>query len=111
MMMKPSVVRDRRRHLRIASERPVQVRCGTTGRYIAGHTVNVSDGGCLLRLDGPVGVTAGQSVTVGIAPRRLRTCFMHDDMQAGTVVRRLAHDGTQHVAVAFENARVLAVAG
>ena len=110
-MMKSSVVRDRRRHLRVACQRPVKVRCGVTGRYVSGHTVDVSDGGCLLRLDGPVGIQPGQSVTVGIAQHRLQSLFLHDDMLAGTVVRRLGHGFTQHVAVAYENARVLAIAG
>lgn len=110
IMVKPSLVKDRRRHLRVPCDRAVKVRCGVTGKYVAGRTVDLSDGGCLLELEERVAMTAGQAVTVGITHRPLQALILTDDMVAGTVVRRLGHAGLQHVAISFENARVLAIA-
>ncbi len=109
-MMIAHFVRDRRRHVRMPLERPVKVRSGVTGRYIAGRTVDISDGGCLLRLEGFHHLAAGQSVRVGIAYRPGQSLLLADDMLEGTVVRRLGHGDTQHVAITFENANTLAEA-
>lgn len=110
-MIMPNLTRDRRRYPRVPCDRPVKVRCGVTGKYVAGQTLDVSDGGCLMRLDGDQSVKAGQSVRVGIAYRTNQALILADDMVEGTVVRRLGHGGAQHVAVTFENATILAEAG
>ncbi|MEM7624873.1 MAG: PilZ domain-containing protein [Planctomycetota bacterium] len=110
-MIMPTLTRDRRRHVRVPYERPVKIRCAVTGKYIAGQTLDISDGGCLMWLDGRQSVKAGQSVRVGIAYRTNQTLILADDMVEGTVVRRLGHGDAQHVAVSFENSTVLAEAG
>lgn len=110
-MIMPILTRDRRRSARIACEKPVKVRCGTTGKYLAGETVDVSDGGCLLRLDRRVIVETGQSVRVGISHRPVQALILADDMVEGKIVRRFGHGDTQQVAVSFETSTVLAEAG
>ncbi len=110
-MIMPLLTRDRRRSTRIACEKPVKVRCGMTGKYLSGETVDVSDGGCLMRLDRRVIVEAGQMVRVGIAHRPIQSLILADDMIEGKIVRRFGHGDTQHVAVSFVSATILAEAG
>ncbi|MEM1107507.1 MAG: PilZ domain-containing protein [Planctomycetota bacterium] len=100
-MIMPILTRDRRRSPRVPCEKPVKVRCGQTGKYLTGETVDVSDGGCLMRLDRRVIVETGQNVRVGIAHRPVQTLILADDMIEGHIVRRFGHGDTQHVAVSF----------
>lgn len=58
---------DQRQHERLATARPVKLRCGDSGRYIAGMTINVSDGGLLLRMMGKASLRAGRPVQVILA--------------------------------------------
>ena len=109
-MIMRNMTLDRRRHVRVPCDRPVKVRCGVTGKYLGGETVDLSDGGCLMRLDGRISVAAGQSVRVAIARRKHQPLILADDMIEGTIVRRLGHGDCQHVAVSFENSTVLAEA-
>ncbi|MEM6459300.1 MAG: PilZ domain-containing protein [Planctomycetota bacterium] len=110
-MIMPLLARDRRRHVRVACERPVRVRCGWAGRCLSGQTLDVSDGGCLMRLDRGDQVEPGDPVRVGIAHRPGQALIFADNMVSGTVVRRLGHDETQHVAVRFEHVTTIAAAG
>ncbi|MEM9881534.1 MAG: PilZ domain-containing protein [Planctomycetota bacterium] len=110
-MIMPLLARDRRRHVRVACDRPVRLRCGVAGRSVSGQTMDVSDGGCLMRLDGRCRVEPGESVRVGFARRPGQVLIFADDMVQGTVVRRLGHDESQHVAVRFEHVTTLAAAG
>ena len=110
-MIMPLLTRERRRTPRIRCEKPVKVRCGLTGKYLAGETMDVSDGGCLMRLDRRVIVESGQTVRVGIAHRPLQSLILADDMIEGKIVRRFGHGDAQHVAVSFETSTSLAEAG
>lgn len=110
-MIMPILTRERRRSPRLRCEKPVKVRCGVTGKYLAGETVDLSDGGCLMRLDRRVIVESGQAVRVGIAHRQLQSLILADDMVEGRIVRRFGHGDAQHVAVSFESSTSLAEAG
>ena len=110
-MIKPYFLHERRRHPRVSCEQPVQIRCGFTGRYVSGHTVDLSESGCLLRLERPIAVQPGQSLRITIARRSLQTFMLGDDMVDCVVVRRHGHDFTQLLAVSFEDSLVLAKAG
>jgi len=111
-MIMPILTRDRRRSTRIPCEKPVKVRCGLTGKYLAGETIDVSDGGCLMRLDRRVMVEAGQTVRVGISHRPIQSLILADDMAEGKIVRRFGHGDAQHVAVSFDTSALkLAEAG
>ncbi|MEM8738288.1 MAG: PilZ domain-containing protein [Planctomycetota bacterium] len=110
-MILPRIARDRRRHPRVPAAHPVKLKCGITGRYLAGRTIDVSDGGCLLQLDRSTPVSLGQPVRLGIARRAHAPLLMADDMVRGTIVRRQGQSDAQHVAVAYENATALAEAG
>jgi c-di-GMP-binding flagellar brake protein YcgR len=110
-MIMPYLARDRRRHLRVTCAKPVRLRCGVTGKCLEGQTLDVSHGGCLLRLQGALAIKPGQAVRVAIARRQLRSLMLADDMVEATVMRRLGHDDAQHIAVSFENTTALAQAG
>ena len=110
-MIKPYYLHERRRHQRVSCDQPVQVRCGVTGRYVLGHTVDISEGGCLLRLERPIAVQPGQSLRLSIAHRSLQSFLLGDDILDCRVVRRHGHDFTQLLAVSFEDSLVLAQAG
>jgi hypothetical protein len=58
---------DRRRRVRIAVEQAVKLFDPVTGRYFAGHTVDVSDGGFCLALPARVPARAGQTAHVYVA--------------------------------------------
>lgn len=109
-MILPRIARDRRRHVRVPSRRPVRLRCDATGRSLTGQTLDISDGGCLMRLDGLETLESGQAVRVGIAHRAHLGLVLTSQMLEGTVVRRLGHGEAQHVAVSFETSTVLAEA-
>ncbi|MEM9420523.1 MAG: PilZ domain-containing protein [Planctomycetota bacterium] len=110
-MIMPILTRDRRRSPRVPCEKPVKVRCGMTGKYLSGETIDISDGGCLLRLDRRIIVQAGQTVRVGIAHRQLQSLILADQMIEGTIVRRFGHGDAQLVAVSYESTTSLAEAG
>ena len=109
-MILPYCPQDRRRHPRAAVHRPVKLRHGVTGKFISGYSIDLSDGGCLLRLDGGQRLSPGQSVRVGVADYPNQALILADDMLEGTVLRRLGHGDSQHVAIAYAHVDSLAAA-
>lgn len=101
-MILPNLTADRRRFPRVAMTRPVKVRHGVTGKYVAGETIDLSDGGVLLRLDKSIGLEPGQAVRVGIVHSPRQVLILADEMTEGRVIRRFGHDDTQHVAISFD---------
>lgn len=101
-MILPNLTADRRRYPRVAMTRPVKVRHGVTGKYVAGETIDLSDGGVLLRLEKAMGIEPGQPVRVGIVHSPRQALILADEMIEGRVIRRLGHGDTQHVAVSFD---------
>lgn len=102
---------ERRRDPRIPAQHAVKLKCEQTGgKYIAGATDNVSNGGAMLKLDHPRLLVTGQTVLVGIV--RNPTCGMltAEDFVEATIVRSLGHGPTQHVAVRYDRPQRLAEA-
>jgi hypothetical protein len=90
---------ERRRHERVALQRPCKLYFPSVGRYVSGSTWNLSAGGVRLKLDLPAGVCAGDRLYVGIALKRHQAVLAAGEMLEAEVVRvdRTADD---HVAVA-----------
>jgi len=103
--------RDRRNHPRIKMNRPAKLRDQATGRYLPGAVVDYSPGGAMLQVDAVARLRLGQRLLVGISAKVNQPMLRATDMVPAIVVRSLAHDRVQHVAVAFEQTRRLAEAG
>lgn len=82
-----TMTQNQRQHERLATERPVKLRCGDSGRYIAGMTVNVSDGGVLLRMMRPASLRAGHPVQVILGGDRHHALLPAAQMVDACVVR------------------------
>jgi c-di-GMP-binding flagellar brake protein YcgR len=93
---------ERRRDPRIPAEHPVKIKCDqSAGRYIAGTTHNVSDGGAMLKLEHPRLLTTGQKLQVGIVHNPARGMLLTEDFVEATIVRSLGHGDTQHIAIRY----------
>lgn len=93
---------DRREHDRIPLSRPCKVYDERSGKYVAGRTVNLSDGGALLELSRPLLLQEGQQLLLGVALTRRQTLLPANDMRWCEVVRALTTtDQTIAVAVRF----------
>ncbi len=92
---------ERRRDVRVDVTRPAKVRCGVTGRYYPAQVCNLSAGGALLVLSPRATLAGGQRIGVGIAQHNRHALLSAADMADARVIRSLAHDGAQHVAIEF----------
>ena len=99
---------DRRRDTRLPLDRPVKVQCLHTGRYLAGHTRNLSAGGALVGIEQPSLMIPGQRVKIGVAHTKQDVVLSHEGMAEATVVRSMGHRGRQTVAVMFDQRQELA---
>jgi hypothetical protein len=99
---------ERRRDARLPLDRPVKVQCLHTGRYLAGHTRNLSAGGALLEIEHPSLMIPGQRVKIGVAQTKQDVILQADQMAEATVVRSMGHRGRQTVAIMFDQRQELA---
>jgi hypothetical protein len=99
---------ERRRDARLPLDRPVKVQCLHTGRYLGGHTQNLSAGGALVEIEHPSLLIPGQRVKIGIAQTKQDVVLAKDDMAEATVVRSMGHRGRQTVAIMFDRRQELA---
>jgi hypothetical protein len=102
---------DRRRDARLPLDRPVKVQCLHTGRYLAGHTCNLSSSGALVEIDHPSLLIPGQRIKVGVSQTKQDVILRAEEMTEATVVRSMGHRGTQRVAVMFDQRQELAMVG
>jgi hypothetical protein len=102
---------ERRRDARLPLDRPVKVQCLHTGRYLAGHTCNLSTSGALVEIDHPSLLIPGQRIKVGVAQTRQDVILKSEEMAQATVVRSMGHRGTQRVAIVFDQRQELALVG
>jgi len=82
--------------------------CPATGRCWAGNTEDYSAGGTKLSLDEPLHLAPGQLLKVGIDWTGRQGLLRSEMMPKATVVRTVAMDGQEHVAVAFDQRQELA---
>lgn len=92
---------ERRRDARLDLHRPVKLQCNLTGRFIPARTRNLSVGGALIELRTRTPLLSGQTIRVGIADHDRQAILAHASMTPARVVRSLAHDGLQQVAIEF----------
>ena len=93
--------RERRKHIRHDLVCPVVVVDADGKELFQSRTVNVSDGGMLLRVGKPLGVGEGVHVSVRI-PRQTANTFMYEDFFSGAeVVRRQGDGGAGTMAMKF----------
>jgi c-di-GMP-binding flagellar brake protein YcgR len=93
---------ERREHERVDLDRPCKVFDQRSGKYIAGHTVNFSDGGALIELARPMSLNCGDQLFLGVALTRRQTLLPANDMLLCEVVRALATtDQSTAVALRF----------
>ena len=100
---------DRRHDARLELSRPVKVKCLLTGRYLPGRSRNLSAGGALLEIDHPSLLVPGQRVMIGVAHTRQDVILAAEDMTPATVVRSAGLQGTQTVAIQFDQRQELAL--
>jgi len=102
--------RNRRRHTRYSIEKACKVYHPASRRYSGGQTVNVSDGGAMVLVDGWRPLSAGEELDVVIA-WTAKPVLPADSMLRGRVVRSTLDDaGRQVVAVEFDEAVAVRVA-
>ncbi len=93
---------ERRAHPRRELIRPCKVRLGTTGKYVAGHTRDISSGGSMLVLDRRSNLAPGDEIEVGVAWDNTGL-IRGDGMLRGRVVRVAARtDQTEAIGVALD---------
>lgn len=102
---------DRRRDARLSLDRPVKVQCLHTGRYLAGHTTNLSSSGALIEIEHPSLLIPGQRVKIGVAQTKQDVLLQAEQMSEATVVRSMGHRGSQTVAIMFDQRQELAAVG
>jgi len=94
---------ERRIYVRMSTNRPCKVCEPRSGRYVGGHTCDVSAGGMLIELDRPLPLEPGATILVGVASKR-QAIIRRDGMLEGRVVRALTHTGgATTVAVRFDD--------
>jgi hypothetical protein len=92
---------ERRGHPRRELIRPCKVQINASGKYVAGHTIDVSSGGALLSLDRRANLTPGDEIDFGIAWNS-GVIIRADEMSHARVVRVVdRNDQTESVAVAL----------
>ncbi|QDU71405.1 PilZ domain-containing protein [Mucisphaera calidilacus] len=83
---------DRRRHPRWPIEKPVKVRDRTTGRYLAGQSLDASWSGIRLRFTNPTNLRPGQTVDVSLPDDAQRGFLRSEALIPAAVVRVDNHD-------------------
>ncbi len=104
------ITTDQRHGRRFPISRPAKLRCLQTGKYMAGRTRNISTTGAMLEVDRPTLLVSGQRLAVGVAWTRKDNLLHTEHLIHATVVRSLALDKIQHVAVQFDQPLSLAQA-
>lgn len=94
---------DRRRSPRVAIQRPVKLQCGLTGRYLGGHTLDVSDSGLLIELNYPTSLRPGAPLKLALDLTGKHPVVRQADMIDAKVVRRLQLGETCRVAVDYDS--------
>ncbi len=102
---------DRRLDRRLQLDRPVKVRDPRGGKYMPGHTLNVSPGGLLIALRGGAHLPAGTPIEVAIDWTGSTPLVRQSVMVPATIVRRAGVNGADtYLALRFANRQSMALA-
>lgn len=104
-----NIGKDRRRQARTSLHRPIKVQCQITGKYMAGESSNLSDGGMLVTLNHPSLLVPGQRVKVGVQRTQQEAVLKAKHFTPATVVRSMGLGGKQTVAVQFDQQQQLSL--
>lgn len=107
-MTRTMIINERRHHARRSVAQSVKVRCSDTGRYVTGHTCDISACGALLEIHKSSKLAGGQHLELGIAWNPRQVLLGSTQLKGATVVRSFCHGPTQHVAVRFDQPMELA---
>ena len=80
---------DRRRHDRVMVNQPCKIHDPRSGKYIAGQTPDMSNGGLLVELPRVVSLNPGDEVHVGVALKRRQALLRCNEMIKAQVTRAL----------------------
>lgn len=97
--------RDRRKHQRHPIERPAKLFCPKSGRFLAGRTQNISEGGVLVEVDAGETIESGDSVLMTVAFGDRFIVPMSELVPCSVI--RVKRTGTEHgatLAIAYDNA-------
>jgi|GEM_PF-3155289 len=98
---------ERRRHARQAVARPCKIRSRTSGRYLAGLTRDVSDGGVAIEIRFTRPLSVGDEIEV-VIDWTGSAVLSSDALTRGRIVRAdPTRDGLQRVAVELARAGAL----
>ncbi len=78
---------DRRTHPRIALQRPCKVCEPRSGKYYAGHTCDLSEGGMLISIAQRMNIKPGDVLHVGVAQKRRQVLLRTNEMVRLRVTR------------------------
>ena len=93
---------DRRLFERVESHRPCKVFDPQSGKYIAGETCDISEGGLMIVCDRPLMAAPGDTVYVGVAMTRRQALISATEMREAEVIRVLRDsEGRSAVALRF----------
>ncbi|MCC5829718.1 MAG: PilZ domain-containing protein [Phycisphaeraceae bacterium] len=94
--------RERRRFPRHEISGGVKIQCQMTGRYFAGQSRNLSEGGMLIEVDHPSLMISGQRLRVSRVAEADRGLLSSDNLLWATVVRSAPNGRGQMVALCFD---------
>lgn len=105
---------DRRRYPRAPMSLPVRLRIEGmgAGRFLCGHTMDLSAGGAMVRVEAGQGdlLTPGEVVRVAVVSH-VQATVPTRAMLSATVARSTRCGDVQHAALRFDRPRVMAAAG
>lgn len=93
---------ERRRFYRLSVSRPLKLQCQQTGRYHAGRSRNISDGGMLVEIANPNLLVSGQRIRVSRPVESVHGLIQGEQLLWATVVRSTALDRGQLVGLCFD---------
>jgi len=99
---------EKRQFSRYMISRPAKLKCGRTGKYLAGRTRNVSSGGILLEINRPA-LIQQQPVDIGIAWVAGEMVLNTGALVHAHVTRTDQGNGVYEVAIAFDQPQTLPV--
>jgi len=102
---------DKRADRRVQLDRAVKMYDPRGGKYMPGHTLNVSAGGMLVALRGGAHLPGGSPIEVAVDWAGSADLLSQSDLVPATVVRRAGVNGAEtYVALQFASRQELALA-
>jgi hypothetical protein len=88
-------------------EQPCKLYRPSDDRFVAGTTCDLSDGGVMVRLNQHLPIVPGETVRVGMGPRRSDGFLQVRDMIEADVLRSVSFDGHTTLALRYRRSEPL----